>query len=93
MTQRTEIRRGGHHRSLYQVNFVTLVVALSQGRLLELEVDGRDQAPGGTRLALVGASDGDVSVLVPTLVAALKTLTPVFSGLITYFAYSAFRTS
>lgn len=32
-----------------------------------------------------------MSVLVPTLVAALKTLTLVFGGLITYFAYSAYH--
>lgn len=32
-----------------------------------------------------------MSVLVPTLVAALKTLTLVFGGLITYFAYGAYQ--
>ncbi|MDL5362310.1 hypothetical protein [Halalkalicoccus sp. NIPERK01] len=32
-----------------------------------------------------------MSVLAATLVAALKTLTLVFGGLITYFAYSAYR--
>lgn len=32
-----------------------------------------------------------MSVLVPTIVAALKTLTLVFGGLITYFAYSAYQ--
>lgn len=39
VTERTEIRRGGHHRSLYQVNFVTLVVVLSQGQSIELEIE------------------------------------------------------
>lgn len=32
-----------------------------------------------------------MSVLVPTLVIALKTLTLVFGGLITYYAYSAYH--
>lgn len=32
-----------------------------------------------------------MSALIPTLVAALKTLTLVFGGLITYFAYSAYQ--
>lgn len=45
VAERTEIRRGGHHRSLYQVNFVTLVVALSRGQSLKLEIERPRSSP------------------------------------------------
>lgn len=38
ITQRTEIRREGHHRVRYRVNFATIVVLLSQNQSLDLEI-------------------------------------------------------
>lgn len=39
VTQRTEIRCEGHHRARYQVNFVTIIVLLSQDHSLELKIE------------------------------------------------------